>query len=48
MGGATQNMIRKAQILQNKIARFVTKLPRKTRVSTLMRECNWLRISELT
>ena len=46
-GGATQNYVRKAQILMNRAARFVTKMPRKTRIRTLLEKCRWLSVKEM-
>ena len=47
-GGATFNYLRKAQILMNRAARFVTCLPKKTRIRTLLEKCNWLDVIEMT
>ena len=47
-GNTTDNQVRKAQIMQNRIARFVTGKKRTTKTSVLLNECNWLDIKELT
>ena len=47
-GNTTDNQIRKAQIMQNSIARFVTGSKRTTRTEELLKSCNWLNIKELT
>ena len=47
-GGGTQNLIRKAQTLQNAASRWVTNGSRKTRISTLLEQTGWLSITEIT
>ena len=48
LGGATPNLIRKAQSIQNMAARWVTKSPRRTRISTLLETTGWFSILELS
>ena len=45
-GGAKASHIRKAQVVMNAAARWATGLPRRTRVSTLMRRAGWLSVHE--
>ena len=47
-GFATNNYVRKSQILLNQSARFVSTKDRTTRQSELMSDCQWLNITELT
>ena len=47
-GGATANLINKAQIVQNAAARWVTGHHRRTRVSTLLEATGWLSIPEMS
>ena len=46
-GGSTNNHLRKVQSVLNWGARFVSKLPKRTRYMTLMEHCNWLNVWEL-
>ena len=46
-GGATQKYVNNAKILMNKAARFVTNLPKRTRIRTLLDKCNWLSVREM-
>ena len=46
-GGATPNLIRKAQITQNNLARWVTGKMRKTKITELMKLTNWFSVKEL-
>ena len=46
-GGVSENYLTSAQRLQNQIARWVSGLPRRTRVSKLIETCGWLSISEM-
>ena len=45
--GATTTLISKAQVVQNKIARWVTSSNRRTKITTLLQTCGWMSISEL-
>ena len=47
-GGATPNLLRKAQTLQNMAARWVTRSSRRTKISTLLELTGWFSIRELT
>ena len=49
-GGGTKNLVgdRKAQILQNAAMRWVTGRPRRTRISNLLEQTEWLSIEEMT
>ena len=47
-GGATPNLLRKAQAIQNMAARWVTSKGRRTRTSTLLELTGWFSIQELT
>ena len=47
-GGTTGNLQRKAQITLNIAARWVTRFPKRTRVSDLMAAAGWLDIEEMT
>ena len=44
-GGTTRNYRRRAQNVLNIAARWVTGLPRKTRISTLMESAGWLDVN---
>ena len=46
-GAATDNYLRKVQAILNWGARFVTKCKKRTRLSELMKRCNWLNAKEL-
>ena len=48
MGGATPNIIRKAQRTQNEAARWVTGMARNTRIATLMEAAGWNSIQEMS
>ena len=45
-GGTTPNYLRQAQILQNKTARWVTGMKRRTRIKDMITACGWLSIEE--
>ena len=45
-GGATNSLIRRAQTVLNSTARWVTGLPRRTKVSKLMEKTGWYTIKE--
>ena len=47
-GGATNNMIRKAQILQNTAARWATNSSRKIKIKNLLNKAGWFSIIEMT
>ena len=47
-GGATENLIKKAQTIQNSAARWVTSSHRRTRISTLLERTGWMSIQEMT
>ena len=47
-GGATKNLIKAAQRLQNKAARWVTSSPRRTSTRKLLKDTDWLSIQEMT
>ena len=47
-GGATPNLVRKAQSILNMTARWVTKSRRRTRISTLLELTGWFSIQELS
>ena len=47
-GGATENWQKKAQIVLNLAARWVTSLPKKTRIDDLMVAAGWLDVREMT
>ena len=47
-GGASSNYITSAQRLQNKIGRWVTGANRKTKTISILENCGWLSIKELT
>ena len=47
-GGATPNLIRKAQVTQNAAARWVTGKMRNTRISTLLEVTGWFSIKEMS
>ena len=47
-GGAHQTHLDKVQVILNKAARFVLRKNRMTSTNTLMKECNWLSVAELT
>ena len=46
-GGTTDNYVRKVQVLQNKTARWVTGLQKKTRIKDLLVACGWFSVREL-
>ena len=46
-GGTTSNLINKVQTLQNKTARWITGLNKRTRVKDLMTACDWPNIREM-
>ena len=46
-GGSTENLIRKAQIVQNAAARWVLGCGKKTRISTLIDRTGWYTIREM-
>ena len=46
-GASTDNQVRRAQVLLNKTARWVTGMRRNTRVIDLMKETGWLTVKEL-
>ena len=46
-GGTTPNLRRKAQQVLNTAARWVTKSPRSTRVSSLMEKAGWFSVNEM-
>ena len=47
-GNTTENFLKKAQICLNTGARFVLNCRKSTRVTDMMRDCNWLNVAELT
>ena len=47
-GGATKNLMKAAQRLQNKAARWVTCSSRRTRTRKLLKDTGWLSILEMT
>ena len=47
-GGGTKNLTKKAQITLNTAARWVTSLPRKTKVAKLMEAAGWMDVEEMT
>ena len=47
-GGTTENLQKKAQITLNIAARWVTMLPRKTKMGKLMEAAGWLDVGEMT
>ena len=47
-GGATPNLIRRAQTIQNAAARWVSGRKRSTKISTLLEATNWFSIREMT
>ena len=47
-GNTTDTLVKKAQIVHNIAARFVTGKNRSTKQSELIADCNWLNITELT
>ena len=47
-GNTSENTRSKAQVVLNSAARFVCGALKTTRISTLMTECNWMSIDELT
>ena len=47
-GNTTNNVVKKAQVVQNMAARFVTGCRRSTNQKILMSRCSWLNIAELT
>ena len=47
-GNTTRNHLIKVQTVLNTAARLITGLPKITRQSTLLEECNWLSIEKLT
>ena len=46
-GGATPNHISKVQIVQNKIARWVTGKRKRTRIKELLQACDWMSINNM-
>ena len=46
-GGTSVEMIRMLQVVQNKAARYITKLDWYTPSETLMKQCNWFNIKQL-
>ena len=46
-GTCKECWLREMQKVQNKAARYVTRLPRHTKVSVLLQECGWLSITQL-
>ena len=47
-GGATPNLVKKAQVVQNIAARWVTQSRKSTKISTLLELTGWYSVSELT
>ena len=47
MGGSEKYLIRAIQVMQNKAARIVTKLSWFTPTHLLLKQCNWLSVSQL-
>ena len=47
-GGATNNYIVQAQRLQNKVARWITRDSKKVKIRTLLENCKWMSINEMT
>ena len=45
-GGATENLLRKAQVIVNSAARWTTGLGRRTRTTQLMKSTGWLTVKE--
>ena len=45
--GCDDNLVKALQVLQNKVARSVTKKNRFTPTKTLMKECGWLTVKQL-
>ena len=45
--GCDDNLVKALQVLQNKVARSVTKRSRFTPTKTLMKECGWLTVKQL-
>ena len=46
-GGTNEYLMKMLQILQNKAARFVTKLDIFTSQETLLKQCGWLNVKQL-
>ena len=46
-GGSEKYLTRAAQVIQNKVARHVTKLTWFTPIRSLLKQCNWLSIQQL-
>ena len=46
-GNSSPTQLKKVQVILNTAARFITGLPKITRQSTLMVQCNWLNLEEL-
>ena len=46
-GGATENYVKKAQIVLNSAARWATGLGRRTKTLDLMSRCKWMSVKEL-
>ena len=46
-GGTNEYLLKMLQILQNKAARFVTKLDVFTSQETLLKQCGWLNVKQL-
>jgi hypothetical protein len=47
VGGTTEYLLKMLQVLQNKAARFVTKLDIFTSQKTLLLQCGWLSVKQL-
>jgi hypothetical protein len=47
-GGTTVDITRRLQASQNSAARMILGKGRRTRVTTLLKECNWLSVRQLT
>ena len=47
-GGTEEYVIQALQVMQNKVARSVTKLPWDTPTQKLLLQCNWLSVKQLT
>ena len=46
-GGCSDYLLALLQVLQNKAARYVTKLPWRTATTTLLNQCGWLSVRQL-
>ena len=47
LGGCNEYLLNKLQVLQNRAARLVKKLPWDTRIQVLLDQCGWFSVKQL-